>query len=233
MSFGGIGRLANDVSKALSADVPTFYRLDQTFGKEAGVQWLYSHLKNLLTTSGILKERMSNEQVDILASIITANYPAMTLTEFMLFESRFLGGCYEEFYGETSYVMAITRSLQRFKKDLNDIYAQIERETPVTVDPAMELRHKAECRWWECQKDLIERCPDAEGKELFSRISFLNYGGEKKSLLLSATSPDYDLLSERYKNMFVDAVIKYFPHVRIQCKVLAQQPNITNKTMEE
>ena len=115
----------------LTDDVPSFVRLNETFPeikKGASVAWLYSHIKNLVVASGISPENLANEQIDILADIIVGNYPSMKLTEFMLFESRFLSGMYEEFYGETSYILAITRSLQRFRKDLNLIYAQIERE---------------------------------------------------------------------------------------------------------
>ena len=128
MSFTDIGKVAADRDSALSANIPSFVRLNQTFGENASSIWLYTHLKSLLIRFLVDEKKMSDEQVEFLANIIISNHPSMKLTEFMLFESYFLGGRYQEFYGETSYIMAITRSLQQFKKDLNDIYWKIERD---------------------------------------------------------------------------------------------------------
>lgn len=128
LSFNDLGSLAADTSAALTSDVPTFVRLNQTFGEHASTAWLYSHLKNLLARFLVGEFKIADTQIDFLADIIVNNHPTMKLTEFMLFENYFLGGRYEEFYGESSYILAITRSLQKFKKDLNVIYQQIERD---------------------------------------------------------------------------------------------------------
>lgn len=128
LSFNDLGALAADKSAALTSDVPTFVRLNQTFGEHSSTAWLYSHLKNLLARFLVGEMKIADEQIDFLADIIVNNHPTMKLTEFMLFENYFLGGKYEEFYGESSYIFAITRSLQKFKKDLNVIYQQIERD---------------------------------------------------------------------------------------------------------
>ena len=129
LAFSKIGKLSSNLTAALTADVPSFVRLKNVYGDKAATKWLYSHLKPLLTASGILKDKISNAQIEFLASVIVSTHPTMKLTEFMLFENYFLGGKYEEFYGETSYFLAITRSIQQFKKDLNEIYAKIERES--------------------------------------------------------------------------------------------------------
>lgn len=128
LSFNDLGSLAADTSAALTSDVPTFVRLNQTFGEHASTAWLYSHLKNLLARFLVGEIKIADTQIDFLADIIVNNHSTMKLTEFMLFENYFLGGRYEEFYGESSYILAITRSLQKFKKDLNMIYQQIERD---------------------------------------------------------------------------------------------------------
>lgn len=128
MSFTDIGKVAADRDSAISADIPSFVRLNQTFGEKASIFWLYTHLKSLLVRFLVDEKKMSDEQIEFLASVIATNHPTMKLTEFMLFESYFLGGRYQEFYGENSYILAITRSLQQFKKDLNTIYWQIERD---------------------------------------------------------------------------------------------------------
>lgn len=128
LPFSDIGAVAMNITAALSADVPSFVRLNKTFGENASKKWLYLHLKNLLVRFLVDEKKMADTQIDFLADVIVSAFPAMKLTEFMLFETYFLGGRYEEFYGETSYILAITRSLQRFKQDLNTIYRQIERD---------------------------------------------------------------------------------------------------------
>ncbi len=133
LSFSDLKLIAADTTGALTSDVPSFVRLNQSFGDNASSAWLYAHLKNLLTRFLVDQEKIADSQIEFLADIISNNHPTMKLTEFMLFETYFLGGRYEEFYGETSYILAITRSLQRFKQDLNTIYWQIEREKEKTV----------------------------------------------------------------------------------------------------
>lgn len=117
MSFSQLGKLAADTTSALTSDVPTFIRLNQTFGSLASQTWICSHLKNLLSHFLVDEKKISEEQIEFLANVIVNNYPSMKLTEFMLFESYFLQGKYKDFYGETSYILAITSSLQAFKKD--------------------------------------------------------------------------------------------------------------------
>lgn len=128
LPFTDINSVAMHVTEALTADVPCFVRLNKTFGENASRKWLYLHLKNLLVRFLVDDKKMADNQIDFLADTIVAGFPSMKLTEFMLFETYFLSGKYEDFYGETSYILAITRSLQRFKKELNTIYYQIERE---------------------------------------------------------------------------------------------------------
>lgn len=117
LSFSQLGKLAADTTSALTSDVPTFIRLNQTFGSLASQTWICSHLKNLLSHFLVDEKKISEEQIEFLANVIVNNYPSMKLTEFMLFESYFLQGKYKDFYGETSYILAITSSLQAFKKD--------------------------------------------------------------------------------------------------------------------
>lgn len=128
LSFDKIYAVSEDIPKALTADVPTFVRLNKTFGRLSSRKWLYLHLKNLLVRFLVDEKKMADNQIDFLADTIVVGFPSMKLTEFMLFETYFLSGKYEDFYGETSYILAITRSLQRFKKELNTLYYQIERE---------------------------------------------------------------------------------------------------------
>lgn len=148
LSFNDLGKLAADTASALTSDVPTFVRLNQSFGNLASVTWIFSHLRNLLSRFLVDDQKISNPQIEFLADIIVNNHPTMKLTEFMLFENYFLGGKYEEFYGETSYILAITRSLQRFKSDLKDVYVQIERDKQrnVSVDNTPGVTWQEYCK---------------------------------------------------------------------------------------
>lgn len=125
-------------------------------------------------SSGVLKGKISDEQIDILASVIVANYPSMKLTEFMLFETYFLGGRYSAFYGETSYIMAITRSLYQFRAELNGIYWRIERDQSEAakkepfegISREDWLRHRQALldRWDACKAELVGKCHDASAR---------------------------------------------------------------------
>ena len=128
-SFEKVPVLSVDFRKLLDAkDVPSLVRLDQTFGVGSSQTWLFTHLKQLLVICGITNEKMDEKQIKALANVIIGNFPSMKLTEFMLFESWFMGGRYSQFYGETSYFLTITRSLQTFNVELRKLYANIEEE---------------------------------------------------------------------------------------------------------
>lgn len=128
-SFEKVPALSVDSRKLLDAkDVPSFVRLDQTFGVGSSKMWLYTHLKQLVVVCGITKDKMDEKQIEALANVIIGNFPSMKLTEFMLFESWFMGGRYSQFYGETSYFLTITHSLQTFNVELRKLYANIEEE---------------------------------------------------------------------------------------------------------
>ncbi len=128
-SFKKVPVLSVDSRKLLDAkDMPSLVRLDQTFGVGSSQTWLYTQLKQLLVVCGITKQNMAKEQIKALANVIIGNFPSMKINEFMLFESRFMGGRYDQFFGETSYFLTITRSLQTFNVELRKFYANIEEE---------------------------------------------------------------------------------------------------------
>ena len=64
MSFTDIGKVAADRDSAISADIPSFVRLNQTFGEHASAIWLYTHLKSLLVRFLVDEKKMSDEQVE-------------------------------------------------------------------------------------------------------------------------------------------------------------------------
>lgn len=222
----------------LTNDVPSFVRLNETFPdteKGASVAWLFSHIKNLVVASGISPDNLANEQIDILADIIVGNYPSMKLTEFMLFESYFLGGKYQEFYGEASYIMAITKSLNKFRQDLNLIYAQIEREKQQSVlqdrKPDVsceEYRKKFEHgrmlfqRWNDCQDALCASAADESMRRIFRSIGYEDYSEAENRLLLQVSSETMSYLESTFFSHFRDVIMLYYPQVCLQYRIVSR-----------
>lgn len=217
-SFEKISKVAFDVEAALTADVPSFVRLNNVYGEKASTKWLYSHLKNLLTTSAVLKNSISNEQIRFLASIIVANHPTMKLTEFMLFESNFLGGRYEKFYGETSYILAITRSLQSFKGELAVIYQRIEREKAGVLTGESAERQDILRKWYEFRCALMD-CVADEDKSLLSTVDIEKIFIKDRCLQLLVTREQYALLEKKYSKDYSDAFKRFFPGMKVCYRV--------------
>lgn len=114
--------------KAVSADAPSFARLNVTYGVGAARQWLFLILQSSVKMLGVDSTRMGDAQIIHLADIISGTYPHLTLTEFLLFISRFEAGMYERFYGDTSYFLAITKSLSSFMSDRRFLLDLAEKE---------------------------------------------------------------------------------------------------------
>ena len=216
MSFTDIGKVAADRDSAISADIPSFVRLNQTFGEKASIFWLYTHLKSLLVRFLVDEKKMSDEQVEFLANIIVTNFPSMKLTEFMLFESYFLGGRYQEFYGETSYILAITRSLQQFKKDLNIIYLQIERDKEnAKYDKDSDINESVllifQRRWNKCHLELCQAVSPEISSKSFDLISFKYFNVLTSELFINI--PDkktYEFMENNLVQVMSSIIPKYF-----------------------
>lgn len=118
------------MQEALSSDTPTLVRIDVTYGSGAASQWLYRLLQPTFMFLGVNSDRFPKEMVYDLACTIAGNpiYNKLTLAEVMLFISRFKGGMYGRFYGDTSYALAVTEGLYRFMEERGDIYAQMNRD---------------------------------------------------------------------------------------------------------
>lgn len=114
--------------KAVSENAPSLARLNVTYGTGAARQWLYLIIQASVKMLGVDSTRMSDEQIVHLADIISGTYPYLTMTEFLLFISRFEAGMYERFYGDASYFLAVTKSLASFMAERNIWIEQVEIE---------------------------------------------------------------------------------------------------------
>ena len=163
LSFDKIHILAADVNRLLSVDdVPSFVRLDKTFGEGSSMMWLYSHLKQLLLLLSVDQQQISDIQIKQIAATIAANYPAIKLSEFIWFESRFLGGHYERFFGKTSYFLVITRSFNTFVDELSErqeaMRREKERQVQEEVQPGMsmeDIKRKMDSGEWSTLRRLL------------------------------------------------------------------------------
>lgn len=77
---------------------------------------------------GVTDDKFSKEQIYNLARNIYANYKTLKIVEFMLFVTRFEGGKYGRFYGDTSYALVVGDALNQFMVEREHYYADIERE---------------------------------------------------------------------------------------------------------
>lgn len=217
MPFEGIGMVAAGKTAALTEDVPSFVRLNETFGPKASMTWLYVHLKNLLLMFLVDDEKISDEQIDFLAETIINNQPTMKLKEFMLFESYFLGGRYEKFFGETSYILAITRSLQSFKSDLAEEYRKIEDANRDKPTPSTQRILDVYSRWDVLKRDFTKMLTD-DDMQAINAIDIRPYT-DSSSVLLLVTKEQHALLEEKHSVTFVALCRKYLPGIGIFYKI--------------
>ena len=117
-----------DTLACFRRDSPTFVRIDITYGKGSSANWLFNILQCMFLFLGVTNDKFSKEQVYNLACNIYANYKTLKIVEFMLFVTRFEGGKYGKFYGDTSYALTVGEALSQFMVEREHYYADIERQ---------------------------------------------------------------------------------------------------------
>jgi len=146
---------------------PTFVRIDITYGHGSSAKWIYDVLQGMFVFLGVTDEKFSKEQIYNLACNIYANYKTLKVVEFLLFVTRFEGGKYGRFYGDTSYALTVTEALNKFMVEREHYYADIE-------------RMRADKKIAESKKDAItfeeyKRMKDAKGESVSDTLNEL-YG---------------------------------------------------------
>ena len=109
-------------------DSPSLVRLDIAYGRGSAAKWLFGMLQGMFVFLGVTNDRFSKEQIYNLAQNIASNYKTLKVAEVMLFVSRFESGKYGRFYGDTSYALVVTESINQFMVEREHYYADIERE---------------------------------------------------------------------------------------------------------
>ena len=113
-------------------DSPSLVRLDIAYGRGSAAKWLFGMLQGMFVFLGVTNDRFSKEQIYNLAQNIASNYKTLKVAEVMLFVSEFESGKFGRFYGDTSYALVVTNSINQFMVEREHYYADIEREQAKT-----------------------------------------------------------------------------------------------------
>lgn len=211
-------KFAADEHKTIMDEYSTLEVLDMAYGNNSAASWLTAALANINKFAG--SKNMDDEQTESLAKIIAQKYKGVKFSVLMLFFYKFKCGDFGNFYGKVD-PMVITCALKDFVKEceakrqdyLNEEYAERKK----VEDERLELQHRAESRWLRCQKNLIDNCPEDDGKEVFAGVSFFGFYEDKRTILLSVSDSDYQMIESRYFSYFKDAIVDAFPNIRVQC----------------
>lgn len=111
---------------AFRHDAPTLGLLRHTFGDNAPVSWLYAEIMTVSEFCGC-KDKLSDEQMDETALLVSTAYPWLKVSELLLFFGWLKLGRYGKFYGCLD-PMVITTSLQDFLVERSNYLAKIEQQ---------------------------------------------------------------------------------------------------------
>lgn len=137
---------------------PTLSYLKLAYGSTAAELWLVPQLKSISDYCG-LKEKVSEEQLLELATIIATHYHWLKTDELILFFAFFKAAKYERFY---SYFdpQAILASMEQFLKDRSNAFEkrdqeirmrkmEEDRKNAITYDEYLKMKEEGtlpECR---------------------------------------------------------------------------------------
>lgn len=118
---GALGRLTQrqmyDLREACKGNSPTMLYLDMTYGEGSANMFLFVVLKSMFTLLGVDGSKMADFQIDDLANSIKQENKDLNVDEIKVFVSRFKQARYKQFYGDTTYYLAIMKSLQKFREE--------------------------------------------------------------------------------------------------------------------
>lgn len=103
---------------AVNGDYPTLQEINACYGMDFDVEWLTVQICDMSTFTGA--KNMDENQQEVLARTIAAEYPGLKVTELLLFFHRFKTGRYGHFYGNVD-PMVVTTALLDFIKERNDL----------------------------------------------------------------------------------------------------------------
>ncbi|MGM9698937.1 MAG: DUF6633 family protein [Prevotella sp.] len=215
----------------IMSDYSTLDMLNMAYGKSSSAEWLTIHLAELNTFSG--SKKMDDNQTKSLSKILAQEYKDMKYSVIMLFFYKFKCGYFGKLWGKVD-PMAITCSLREFiaecckkrQEYLNEEHAELQLQN----NAKMELRHKAEGRWWRCQEYLSDYCRKKSFDDVFSRLELVAFNCDSNTLLLRATRKDYNLIEGKYLKIFTKGFHIFFQNVRVLYQITEHTKVQVNKS---
>lgn len=116
---------AQNVDTCYFGDFPTLAQL-KALGGNTPVMWLVPQLVNLSEFCGA-RDKLTTDQLEDLASIITTEYYYLKISELMLFFHRFKAGHYGRFYGSIDPLIIVT-AVRDFLKERSKAIDKRDRE---------------------------------------------------------------------------------------------------------
>ena len=165
---------------AINGAYPTLQEISTCYGKDFDVEWLTVQICDMSTFTGA--KNLDEDQQEVLARTIAAEYPGLKVTELLLFFHRFKTGRYGRFYGNVD-PMVVTTALRDFVKERDGL-----REA-VTDDVAE--------RWREWAEGRVVECLDAIRSEFRLEVGQLYVGevnGYRRKVRFSTDSGDVFLM---------------------------------------
>lgn len=148
--------LIRDRRRIYCGTAPELFIVREAFGSRSAVMWLKAQLQHLSEYAGA-RDKMTEEALHDLATIILAKYWYLRLSEFMLFIAEFKAGTYGRFYG-TVDPMVIGEALRRFDAQRQQEMDRIERQDRQRAEETeREASAQRVCshREWLARKEII------------------------------------------------------------------------------
>lgn len=136
--------------------------------ESTAITWMQAHLVAVSQYVNV-KIKMSDWQMNALCQQLIADYPYITMMEFILFCARLRSGRYGSFYGSIDPLI-ITKAFSSFMDDRNQDYGKrYERERKERAELEAEESRRNSISWEDyCKEKGIEgRESPLDGKELF------------------------------------------------------------------
>lgn len=164
-------KFCKDIKRCFTGAAPSLKILSEAFGDEVTESWVAIQLRDLSEFSGC-KDKLSVEQVDQLAKVISMMFPYLKVTELMYFFFLFKSGKYGRFYGSVDG-LAITEALQDFRIERRELLQQYGRESLKAEQPPKqpeESDRKMKESINEAYKDFLSGCEKITNSKLQKRV---------------------------------------------------------------
>lgn len=120
------GITAQNTEHCFFADYPTLAKIRTAYGDKMPQIWLAPQLLDLSEFCGV-KEKLSQRQLEDLASVIAGEFFYLKVSELLLFFRWFKAGRYGRFYGNVD-PLVITTALRDFCTERAEVIDRHERE---------------------------------------------------------------------------------------------------------